>query len=283
MTTYTHVPNSYQKPNVFADELMRLLSPTQNMVLDATCRQIMGWETKRAARRDRISLSQFQALTGLSRPTIMSALAHLATANILTPVGQANGRTQEHELNLGQRGDYRWDFLRDHAPARWNPEQARAAKQSPDMAVRGGLVALPPDDDDRSRKADLGGQAALPEPVKPLDTPNSLNSKRELEIDSLWSQALRVLRARLLPLTYEDWIATARLEASTGDGSTLAHRAEPSAGAGDALPGGVRLVFRRAEAPNTRAWLETHLAPLLREALAPYPIEFGFTHPFTGE
>jgi hypothetical protein len=71
-----------------------------------------------------------------------------------------------------------------------------------------------------------------------------------------------VLRSRLLPLTYEDWIATARLEA---------------------LPGGVRLVFRRAEAPNTRAWLETHMAPLLREALAPYPIEFGFTHPFTGE
>lgn len=251
MTAYTHVPNSYQKPNVFVDEIMRLLSPTQNMVLDAACRQIMGWEQKRAARRDRISLSQFQALTGLSRPTIMSALAHLATANLLTPVGQANGRTQEHELNLGQRGDYRWDFLRDHAPARWNPEQARAAKQSPDMAVRGGLVALPPDDDDRSRKADLGGQAALPEPVKPLDTPNSLNSKKDKDIDSLCQQALALARNLLPRATFEAHLAGARL--TPGD-----------------TPGVFRLRLDRPESPNARVWLKSHLERHLLYALSQF-------------
>ena len=261
--TYTHVPNSYQKPNVFADEIMRLLSPTQNMVLDAACRKIMGWETRRITRRDRISLSQFQTLTGLSIMTIRSSLAHLATANLLTPIGERAGRTgQEYELNLGQRGDYRWEFLRDHAPARWNPEQARTAQQTPDVAVPSVLT-------DSTLAEDYPANQPPPSVLidsalvcYPLATPNSLNSERELEIDSIWQQALRVLRARLLPLTYEDWIATARL---------------------DALPGGVRLVFRRAEAPNTRAWLETHLAPLLREALAPDPVEFGFTHPFTGE
>jgi hypothetical protein len=258
MTAYTHVPNSYQKPNVFVDELMRLLSPTQNMVLDAACRKIMGWETKRISRRDRISLSQFETLTGLSRNTILAALAHLATANLLTPIGTPTGRTaQEYELNLGQRGDYRWDFLRDHPPYRHDPSLY--------LAGSSGSATEPLAEEYRFLNPPFSGSVTDELAVQSLNTQNSLNSKRDKDIDSIWSKALRVLRARLLPLTYEDWIATARLEAMP--------------------PGqdGVRLVFRRAEAPNTRAWLETHLAPLLREALAPYPIEFGFTHPFTGE
>ena len=261
--TYTHVPNSYQKPNVFVDEIMRLLSPTQNMVIDAACRQIMGWETKRAARRDRISLSQFQELTGLSIMTIRSALAHLATANLLTPIGERAGRTaQEYELNLGQRGDYRWDFLRDHAPARWNPEQARTAQQNPDVAVPSVLT-------DSTLAEDYPANQPTPSVLidsalvcYPLATQNSLNSKRELDIDSLWKQAQALARNLMARATFDAHLAGARLEA------------------GEA-PGAFRLCLPYAEGPHARAWLQTHLEPTLLYALSQFgqavvALDYGF-------
>ncbi len=242
-TPHGHVPNSYQKPNVFVDEIMRLLSPTQNMVLDAACRQIMGWEQHRATRRDRISLSQFQELTGLSRTTVIAALAHLATGNLLTPVGQANGRTQEYELNLGQRGDYRWDFLRDHAPYRHNP--------NPYLAVRGGTATGPPAEDNPSLNPPFSGTATGPLLVQPLDTPNSLNSKGDRDIDSLWKQAQALARNLMPRATFDAHLAGARLEA------------------GEA-PGAFRLHLPYPEGPHSRAWLATHLEPTLLYALSQF-------------
>jgi len=263
MTAYTHVPNSYQKPNVFVDEIMRLLSPTQNMVLDAACRQIMGWEQKRAARRDRISLSQFQELTGLSIMTIRSALAHLATGNLLTPIGERAGRTgQEYELNLGQRGDYRWEFLRDHAPARWNPEQARATQQNPDVAVPSVLTdsTLAEDYPANQPPPSMLIDSALA--CYPLATPNSLNSKREIDIDSLWKQAQALARNLMARATFDAHLAGARLEA------------------GEA-PGAFRLCLPYAEGPHARAWLSTHLEPTLLYALSQFglavlTLDYGF-------
>jgi len=263
MTAYTHVPNSYQKPNVFADQIMRLLSPTQNMVLDAACRKIMGWETRRITRRDRISLSQFQELTGLSINAIRAALAHLSTGNLLTPIGEPVGRiAQEYELNLGQRGDYRWEFLRDHAPARWNPEQARAAKQTQDVAVPSLLPTNTHGEEYPILKGPLSLSPANELAYYPLTTQNSLNSKRELTIDSLWLQAQALARNLLPRATFDAHLAAARLEA------------------GEA-PGTFRLVLAYCEGPNARAWLKSHLEPTLLYALSKFTdpvvaLDYGF-------
>jgi hypothetical protein len=244
MTAYTHVPNSYQKPNVFVDEIMCLLSPTQNMVLDAACRQIMGWETKRAARRDRISLSQFETLTGLSRHTILAALAHLATANLLTPIGTPTGRTaQEYELNLGQRGDYRWDFLRDHPPYRHDPSLY--------VAGSSGAATEPLAEEYRCLNPPLSGAVTDELAVQSLHTPNSLNSKGDRDIDSLWKQAQALARNLMPRATFDAHLAGARL--APGD-----------------TPGAFRLLLERVESPNARVWLKTHLEPTLLYALSQF-------------
>lgn len=107
----TFIPNSFQKPNAFVDELMRLLPPACNVLLDVACRKILGWEEKRIARRDRISLSQFEELTGFSRNTVRQHLDILHAANILVPDGSPTAHGQEYELNLGQLGDYGTDYL----------------------------------------------------------------------------------------------------------------------------------------------------------------------------
>jgi hypothetical protein len=253
--TYTHVPNSYQKPNVFVDELMRLLSPTQNMVLDAACRKIMGWETRRITRRDRISLSQFETLTGLSRNTILAALAHLATANLLTPIGTPTGRTaQEYELNLGQRGDYRWDFLRDHPPYRHDPSLY--------LAVRGGSVTEPLAEEYRFLNPPLSGSVTDELAVQSLNTQNSLNSKGDRDIDSLWKQAQALARNLMARATFDAHLAGARLEAG-------------------ATPDAFRLQLPYAEGPQARAWLLTHLEPTLLYALSQFgqavvALDYGF-------
>jgi hypothetical protein len=244
MTAYTHVPNSYQKPNVFVDEIMRLLSPTQNMVLDAACRQIMGWETKRAARRDRIALSQFETLTGLSRHTILAALAHLATANLLTPIGTPTGRTpQEYELNLGQRGDYRWDFLRDHPPYRHNPSLY--------VAGSSGAATEPLTEEYRCLNPPLSGAVTDELAVQSLHTPNSLNSKRDKDIDSICKQALALARNLLPRATFDAHLLDARL--TSGD-----------------TPGAFRLYLARPESPNARVWLKSHLERHLLFALSQF-------------
>lgn len=225
----TVIPNSYQKPNLFVDELMCLLPPACNLLLDVACRQILGWEEHRGTRRDRISLSQFQAFTGLSLNTIRTHLDILHGANILTPDGRPNLQGQEYELNLGQLGEYRLDYLRglprrhgDISAAASALKASRLQVELPidggtgvsnfDIAV-GGYQNLTPSND---CKAPLSTIAM--ESYQSVQTPNP--KPINITNDSIWLEVLAQLKLELTPSTFETWLPSTRLLA-VADGRYL--------------------------------------------------------------
>jgi len=72
--------NFFPFPNVFADQLMRHLTPTQFLCLVAIIRKTLGWHKS----SDAISLSQFIDLTGIrSKTTVMRALNVLEQVDLV--------------------------------------------------------------------------------------------------------------------------------------------------------------------------------------------------------
>jgi len=173
-----YVPNSYQKPNVFADVLMRLMSPSINMLLDAACRRILGWEEHRATRRDRISLTQFQTMTGLTRHTVITGLAILAGANILLPIpGTARSKEgQEYELNLGQKGPHDLGYLAEHNQrGGGNPIPHNSPMHDETTPTDGGVTSAnfaPVESGDQSTQFTNTGEPSSPALVTPVHTQN---------------------------------------------------------------------------------------------------------------
>lgn len=107
-----YIPNSFQVPNVYIDELMALLTPEEFKVLIFTVRHIFGWHDKLAVRRGHISLSVYvggfstskgdtYGGTGLSRPTVVRCLDALAAYGILEKVGKPGKEGQMWTLPAG--------------------------------------------------------------------------------------------------------------------------------------------------------------------------------------
>ncbi|MGI9202683.1 MAG: replication protein [Woeseiaceae bacterium] len=72
--------NFFPFPNVFADELMAHLTPTQFKCLVAIIRKTLGWHKP----SDAIALSQFMDLTGIrSKTTVMRALRVLEGVDLV--------------------------------------------------------------------------------------------------------------------------------------------------------------------------------------------------------
>ena len=72
-------PNYTQIPNIFFDELLPILGLAEMKVLLTIYRKIFGWHKK----RDRISLSQLEELTGLERTHITKAIESLLEKNLI--------------------------------------------------------------------------------------------------------------------------------------------------------------------------------------------------------
>jgi hypothetical protein len=102
------VPNSFQHPNIFIDQLAYFLTPAEQAVLNKAVREILGWQDKIEDRRARIALSvfvegKFDRATGerlcygcgLSEGTVRKALQELDKFNILVKEGNA---TQDGQL-----------------------------------------------------------------------------------------------------------------------------------------------------------------------------------------
>ena len=109
------IPNSFQNPNFYVDELMPLLTGEEYKVLFYAVRRILGFEEKRITMRDRISITQFEKGlvskdgrrldygTGLSRTAIVNALETLTTFNImheLAPNNPHENKGAEYGLEL---------------------------------------------------------------------------------------------------------------------------------------------------------------------------------------
>ncbi|GAB3430756.1 replication protein [Niabella aquatica] len=73
--------NGYTKtPNILIDELLKELKYAELKILLVVIRQTYGWKKE----RDRISISQFEKKTGLSRRVISETIKILVEKNIIT-------------------------------------------------------------------------------------------------------------------------------------------------------------------------------------------------------
>ncbi len=89
------IPNTTQVPNILLDRLMAELKDTSLRVVLAIVRLTYGFQ-KRA---DRISLTQLQRMTGLSRQGAVSGIAALGPLLNVRPGAKGRG-ANEYSLNL---------------------------------------------------------------------------------------------------------------------------------------------------------------------------------------
>jgi hypothetical protein len=95
------IPNSFQYPNYYSDELMHLLSGDEQKVLLYTVRRILGFHKD----RDNISLTQYSYGitsrnghqldygTGLNRPAVINALEMLTACKIIAEIKEGHSQT----------------------------------------------------------------------------------------------------------------------------------------------------------------------------------------------
>lgn len=92
------VPNSTQVPNVLLDEIMPLLKLAELKVMLVIVRQTYGWRKD----SDKISLTTFQKLTGLSRWPIVQALDKLGCLINVEKGFHGSRPENRYSLNLSE-------------------------------------------------------------------------------------------------------------------------------------------------------------------------------------
>jgi len=88
------IPNSTQVPNFLLDKLLPVVGFGEWKVISFVCRKTLGWHK----REDRISLSQFELGTGLSRPSVVKILTKLVETGLLLKTSNTVGNI--YALNL---------------------------------------------------------------------------------------------------------------------------------------------------------------------------------------
>ncbi|HFF5130291.1 replication protein, partial [Acinetobacter baumannii] len=73
------VPNSFQVPNAFVDEVLNKISDAACKIYLVICRKTRGWNKE----MDSISLTQFEEITGKSRPTVVKCLNELIKVGLV--------------------------------------------------------------------------------------------------------------------------------------------------------------------------------------------------------
>jgi replication protein O len=81
------IPNSTQVPNFLIDRLMPVMQSADWKLICLICRKTFGWQKK----RDRISLTQFVKLTGLSMPWVIKRLNVLTACGLLQKTTTTRG------------------------------------------------------------------------------------------------------------------------------------------------------------------------------------------------
>ncbi|MEW7966661.1 replication protein, partial [Acinetobacter baumannii] len=73
------VPNAFQVPNAFVDDVLNKISDAACKIYLVICRKTRGWNKE----MDSISLSQFEEITGKSRPTVVKCLNELIKVGLV--------------------------------------------------------------------------------------------------------------------------------------------------------------------------------------------------------
>lgn len=131
-----YLPKAYQKPNIVADQLASLLTDGEYKVLDIIIRCILGYSDKIDDLHAPIRVSFLVERTGKCKSAVLKCLRGLTDANVVIPIAKGQGRHNgtEWSLNLGQHGEYDWDWLRKRKEiakdrARKRTEAARESTQ----------------------------------------------------------------------------------------------------------------------------------------------------------
>lgn len=138
-TKSSFVPNSFQTPNGYVDDIMPYLTGEEYKVLTYAVRRILGFQK----RQDRISLSQFtdgtrsikdghilDSGTGLSRATVINCLDNLVKFGLMVKEGENDPKTNEGTLWSLQwnEDDVNWKSLQEHLEKRSKINSDRMAK-----------------------------------------------------------------------------------------------------------------------------------------------------------
>lgn len=126
----TFVPNSFQTPNGYVDDLMPFLTGEEYKVLIYATRRILGFQK----RQDRISLSQFtdgtksikdgRTLdngTGLGKETVIKCLANLVRFGLMVKEADNDPKTNEGTL---------WSLQWDENLVNWTAIREQVEKRS---------------------------------------------------------------------------------------------------------------------------------------------------------
>lgn len=181
----TLIPNTYQKPNWYSDEIDYLLTPKESKVLDFLIRRILGFEDNRASRRDRVSVSQItdgvrradgsylSYGTGLSKPCAIAALKGLCDFGLLAKIGASTENGQEYEL-VSEVARINLDGLRARREAARDAGRVRTEKARASRTGSGGQTDIPAvsQSDQRYVSLTAGGMSVLPQAVSQSDTQN---------------------------------------------------------------------------------------------------------------
>ena len=93
-------PNSFQVPNAFVDEVLNKISDASCKLYLVVCRKTRGWQKQ----MDSISLTQFEKITGKSRPTVVKCVRELVKVGLLIELHHTfHGKTYKlgDETNVG--------------------------------------------------------------------------------------------------------------------------------------------------------------------------------------
>lgn len=184
------IPNSFQYPNYYSDELMWLLSGDEQKVLLYTVRRILGFHKE----KDNISLSQYtdglhtktgEVLdygTGLNRPAVISAIEMLVACGIIVEIPESHSQAGKcYALQLDS-DKINLQPLHDRRDARHQIGQRRTekARQSAKQVVSGTDHPVVSETDQRgSVGLTTGSQSDLPEVVSGTDTQNKVETQKE--------------------------------------------------------------------------------------------------------
>lgn len=117
MSESRFIPNSFQVPNIYVDELFKLLDAEEKVMVMFACRRIFGWQK----RSDRIAASQWVEGCDLHMDTVTSRLKSLEQFRILIKVNENNPH-----FNKGPE----WALQLDDSLVDWQGLAARKAEKA---------------------------------------------------------------------------------------------------------------------------------------------------------
>jgi phage replication O-like protein O len=137
-------PNYTQIPNLLLDDLMRHMSPAEFKVTCAIARQTFGFHRERA----KLTIADIEQVTGMSRPTVIDAIAAGIARGTIDREPQGNGR-------------FTYSLIVDDEVVEASKESLPVKKLYRDASKE----SLPP----RVKNVDRCSKESLPELVKDLD------------------------------------------------------------------------------------------------------------------